>query len=369
MRVLSRAVLTEVGTQFAFFAAVFIALIALGVATPLVKQGAPVEAVAGFLVDQSALFSMLALPLALVTAVLTTIGRMREEGELTALQAAGISTWAVARALLPLSIGLAVWLAIAAHLLLPHLTLAAIAGRDDLMRQAIAAQVGRRQPIVNNDGVIVSANAIKGDTLSGVFGALEQKDGSLLVCYSPSARLVARPEGEAWVGDRPGQIAYAGLQLDGARLLISEPGHDGQPGRVTTGVLSRWVVGVPGRSVDFSNNAEVKATTAISAELAAGVADPKRRTALQLAWHVRWMLPVAALGQWLFACGLGLAMGRGNRLVAAVVGIVVVVGNLALSYAAAKELALAAHVNPGWFVWPPSLLMAAIGAWLLWRHR
>lgn len=369
MRVLSRAVLVEVTAQAWFYATVFLGLICAGAAAPLIKQGAPVDAVAAFLLLQLPLISLIALPLALTTSVLAVLGRMREDGELTALQAAGISTWAVVRAFLPLVVVLTVWMGIAAHLLLPWLTLAAFAGRDDLMRQAIAAQVGRRQPIINHEGTIVSANAISGDELSGVFGAQQNRDGTLMVCFAPSARLVARPENDTWVGDQKDSAPATGLQLDDVRLLISEPAKDHHPGKATTGILASWVVGVPGRTVDFSNNAEVLATGALSAQLAAGVGDPSRRRALQLAWHVRWMIPAAIVAQWLFACGVGLAMGRGNRLLAAVLGIVVVAGQLAVSYAAAKEVARVAAVNPGWLVWPPVVLLAVAGAWLLWRNR
>ena len=79
MRVLTRAVLREAGVQTLIYAAAYLGLIAVGVAAPLLKQGAPLGAVLGFLPGNLLLISILALPLAFVTALLSTIGRMRED--------------------------------------------------------------------------------------------------------------------------------------------------------------------------------------------------------------------------------------------------------------------------------------------------
>ena len=91
MRVLDRACLKESGINFLFYGLGYLGLIAVLICAPLLKQGAPLLAVLGFLPDNLMFISMLALPLAMVTAILATIGRMREDGEITALMAAGVS--------------------------------------------------------------------------------------------------------------------------------------------------------------------------------------------------------------------------------------------------------------------------------------
>src|SRR5688572_27898713 len=103
MRTLARAVLGESIGWFLVYLIAYVALIALALGAPLVRKGAPLDAVALFLVDQFVFLAVVVIPLAMVTAILGVIGRMREEGELTAMMAGGISTWAVGHSLLPLA--------------------------------------------------------------------------------------------------------------------------------------------------------------------------------------------------------------------------------------------------------------------------
>jgi lipopolysaccharide export LptBFGC system permease protein LptF len=147
MRVLDRSCLREAGINFLFYGASYLGLIAVVICAPLLKQGAPLGAVLGFLPDNLLFISMLALPLAMVTAQLTTIGRMREDGEITALMAAGVSTTKIVMSLLPLSLLLATWLGFSAHVLLPHVAKRLMEGRAEVLRQATATQVSRRAPI------------------------------------------------------------------------------------------------------------------------------------------------------------------------------------------------------------------------------
>lgn len=382
MRVLPRACLREAGGLFLFYAAIYLALILVGFATPLLKQGAPVEAVFFFLVDQIPFLTTLSFPLALITATLATIGRMREDGEITALMAAGVSTWAVARAFLPITVVVAAYLGLTAHLLLPHFAERAIVGRENLMRQAIAAQVGRRVPLWDRDGMVVSANGVAGDELSGVFGVQLAKDGQLFVCYAPHARLVAKPEGENWQSSRSDEIAALGLEMEDARFLVREAPKDGHAPQVTTGYAPRPVVGVPGPTKDFSNRPELLSTPELWRRIDDERANIQRLGdlgqrrdrerylhSLERSFHVRFLLPLAVLAQWSFACGLGFALGRGNRLIAVVLGLVIVAVSLMPSMVLAKEVGDALSINAGWIVWLPSVFLSCAGVWLLWRHR
>nr|MBA3845561.1 LptF/LptG family permease [Planctomycetota bacterium] len=151
MRTLRHAVLREAIGWFVVYATAYLALIGLALGAPLVRKGAPLDAVALFLVDQFVFLGVIVLPLAMVTALLGVIGRMREEGEITALMAGGISTWGVARALLPLACVLALLVAYASHWLMPAAMRRVFEGESQLAQQMIATQVARRVPIVAKD--------------------------------------------------------------------------------------------------------------------------------------------------------------------------------------------------------------------------
>lgn len=380
MRVLTRACLREATGHFLFYGSVYLALIAVAVATPLLKQGAPLMAVIAFLPDQLLLISVLALPLALVTALLATVGRMREEGELTALQAAGVGTWKVALALLPLALGLAVWMGLFAHLLLPRVALGLMQGRSDLLRQALTAQVGRRAPIYQGEeGTIVAADGVDGDRLLGVFGVVLDRNGGITACFAPSARWVADPDALSEAGassgvtgrTADGEIAGMGLELLDARLLSREAAAAGKPPRVTSGDIPDWTVLLPDKVRDFADRADMISTP----ELLRRIATPRTqdsdwvRRSYERAFHTRLLLPVLPLVYWAFAVGLALAMGRGNRMLAVCLGLVTVVATLVPSYGLAKEIGERVSFNAGWLVWPANVALAAAGGWLLWRHR
>lgn len=363
MRVLTRTVLRESLGLGAFYGAVYIGIILAGVAAPLLKQGAPLGAVLAFLPEQAVLLGMIALPLAMVTAFLAVIGRMREAGELTALQAAGVSPWRVAGATLPVALLLAVWIGIAAHLLLPALSLRLLEGRSQLLRQALGAMVERRRPVFQQDRLVLAAHAAEEDRLRGLFGVQVGEDGSVAAVFAPEARWVVDPGGD---DEEPA----LGLEMRGALMMAREAGDTP---RIATALIPAWSVRLPAARRSFAD----KADSLSSAELlrrirSQPVATPSERRALrsyERAWHTRMMLPVSVIAFWAFACGLGLAAGRGNRLVAVCAGIVTVVATLLPALVLAKELGAELSVSAAVWVWPMPLLIGVIGAWLLWRHR
>jgi lipopolysaccharide export LptBFGC system permease protein LptF len=363
MRVLPRTVLREVLLLAGFYAAVFLGLILAGAAAPLIKQGAPLGAVLAFLPQQAVLLGMLALPLAMVTSFLACIGRMREDGELTALQAAGVGTWQVARATLPLAIGLAILLGAAAHLWLPRMAANLMSGRKELLSQAIAAQVERRKPIRQDANGILAANAVEEDRLIGVFGVQIGEDGGLAALFAPTARWIVDPGAE----DEP---VVLGLQLDRAFAIMSE---GGAAGRVATAVIPSMSTRLPGDGVKLQDKADALSTGELLTRIrTAPERTMRERRAMrnyERAWHTRLMLPVAVIAFWAFACGLGLAAGRGNRMLAVCLGVVTVVATLFPAMILAKEVGERLTIDAGVWVWPPPILLGAMGAWLLWRHR
>ena len=88
-----RAINRETSFRFGFYAIGFIALALLGGLGADGQARRALEAIAPLLPEECLFFAVIVLPVAMVSAMLTVIGRMREEGELIALAAAGISTW------------------------------------------------------------------------------------------------------------------------------------------------------------------------------------------------------------------------------------------------------------------------------------
>lgn len=362
MRLLDRVVLGETLRQALFFAALYLGAILAAAAAPLLKQGAPPLAVLAFLPAQAALFALVALPLAMVTAILACLGRMREDGELTALRAAGIGAWRVAVATLPLGVLLALLLAVAAHAWLPGLAGRLLSGRQELVSQAVAAQVERRRPIVQEREGLLAAHAVDEDRLRGVFGIHRSEEGGQAVVYAPEARWVADP------GDDEEPPALA-LELRDAAALWQDA-----DGRVATAVLPTLSTRLPRARIQLQDKADALASGELLRRLSEATAadTPRARRALrsyERAWHTRLMLPVSALAFWCFACGVGLAIGRGHRLYAACLGVVAVVVALFPALVLAKEVGERLAVHAGVWVWPAPLAAGALGAWLLWRHR
>ncbi|MCX8039768.1 MAG: LptF/LptG family permease [Planctomycetota bacterium] len=361
MRLLDRIVLGEALRQTAFFALVFLGLILVAAATPLLKQGAPPLAVLAFLPRQAALFALLALPLAMVTAILATLGRMREDGELVALRAAGIAAWRVALSTLPLAIALALFLALAVHWWLPPLAGELLAGRQELVSQAVAAQVERRRPILQERNGMLAAHAVEGELLRGVFGIYQPDEGGLSVIYAPRARWVMDSGDE----DEPPALA---LELSEAIALLRDA-----EGRVATAQIPVLSTRLPRARVHWQDKADAMSSGELLRRLRTATDEtPRARRQLrsyERAWHTRLMLPLSAFAFWGFACGLGLAMGRGNRLFAACIGVVTVVGALFPALVLAREVGEQLHIHAGIWVWPGPLAVGALGAWLLWRQR
>jgi lipopolysaccharide export LptBFGC system permease protein LptF len=371
MQVLNRACLRECAVNFAFYACAYLALIAVVICAPLLKQGAPLGAVLGFLPDNLLFISMLALPLALVTALLATVGRMREDGEITALMAAGVSTFKIATAMLPLALMLAAWLGFAAHVLLPHVAKRLMEGRSEVLRQATATQVSRRKPIFQSedDTAMVAAVGVDDDRLINLFGIQMDKDaiegqGAITVCFAPEARFVTDPD--ALSANQSG-----GLELHRAWFMRRGRATSDTP-EVMTGILPLWSLRLPEQRQKLSDVQDTLSTAELRQRLGSTVETKDNRgyvRGLERAWHIRWIIPVAVIGYWAFATGLGLTMGRNNRLLAVFLGLLTVVTTLVPSFGVVKSLGGDLRMDAGWILWPPPILLAISGAWMLRRQR
>ncbi len=391
MRTLRHAVLREAIGWFVVYATAYLALIGLAMGAPLVRKGAPLDAVAMFLVDQFVFLGVVVLPLAMVTALLGVIGRMREEGEITALMAGGISTWGVSRSLLPLACVLALLVAYASHWLMPAAMRRVYEGQSQLAQQMIATQVARRVPIVTKDrkgpggtvnqSTVLAAVSAERQSLRHVFAVHESPDGRR-VCYAPEARWL-------WLE----QEQQLGFDLIEPALIQSEPAKAGKPREmVSVFIENHWsirandwetVSGDPNERANLfqrGGDLALTAETMTTRKLVERITDfdriqreegrsIKHLRELQRTLHFRLMLPVAVLTYWAFACGMGLSLGRGNRLFAMCLGIVVVIATIIGPWITAKNLKASLPFSPGFILWPPVLVVGLYGCWLMWRRR
>jgi lipopolysaccharide export LptBFGC system permease protein LptF len=387
MRVLDRACLKEAGLNFVFYGLGYLGLIAVLLCAPLLKQGAPLLAVLSFLPDNLMFISMLSLPLAMVTAMLATIGRMREDGEITALMAAGVSSFRIALALLPLAVLLAVWLGIAAHVILPHVAKRLIEGRADLANPAARAQIARHRPIYQTQGDqdIVSAVGVDGDLLQQLFAVHFDRPSDpkspILVVYAPQARFVTDPmvlrslESQTVASSDTKELpmkSVGALELRQAWMVRAQPGDPSPDAPVTTGTFPYF----PMMLLDHQQNLSDMQDAFSTGKLLEMIRDTKITDenrgyvrGLERAWHTRWMIPCAVFIYWAFAIGLGLLLGRSNRLLSIFLGLLTVVATLIPGFGVVKSLGPSLMFDAGWLLWPPVLLLGLAGAWLLWRLR
>ncbi|MHC5067629.1 MAG: LptF/LptG family permease [Planctomycetota bacterium] len=488
---LTRQIAWDASRLFAFYAVAFIALIAIALAAPLVRGGAPLGDVLVFLPNLLAMPATLCLPLAMITSVLATLGRMRDDGELIALQAAGISTLTAARASAPLALLTALMVGLLAHHVLPDATRNWRIGKAELLRQAVATKVARRRFIVEDDrNGAVAANAIEDGVLKGVFGRY-QGNGELLV-YAPQARWVAGGDGlsleleqarlmrfddnnrisasglcealtidlnqgqardnsEARLGRDSGdlhashRLSISSALWQQALIDLADQDRDGDPGRLLDHTLAgpveplaaaRWYDRHRGLAQAAANHqlqswggsdldliaighgalasgfypdlltaavehggqqaAAVVGRLTLDRILHPHLAPAAHSRVLELLlervtranwheettnrvtrqlrdeqmnWHLRWLLPCATIAGWLLACGLALGGLGGNRMIAVGIAIGAVLITLLPGLAAVKGLRGRLLFNPAWIMWPPTTLMAVIGATLAWRRR
>ena len=96
MGTLSRYLLLRATGRFALLLMVFLGIIAGGQIALAINKGVPPDALGPALLGMCLLAMPLALPLALTTAVLVTMGGLQRDGELRALAASGIAPASVA---------------------------------------------------------------------------------------------------------------------------------------------------------------------------------------------------------------------------------------------------------------------------------
>ena len=349
MKALTRYVMARVAVRSLTLLGVFLAVLVGGQLGLFIGRGVPPQALLPIVGTMLILSLPVALPMAVATAVLVVLGGMTRDGEMQALAAAGVDPRRAALRAWPVVAGAMVVAALLVHVAWPLAIGDLRANQGRLAQTLIAAKVAALEPIWDEKGASAWAASIEGRRLRDVVVRVRQ-EGDDTILYAPSARWALVAEGVEF-------------RLDGVRLI--QRTHDGG---LRTGEAARWST-LQGGSGLLETEPDSMTTREVLATLAKGEGSTKNERArfnnARLTLHLRLYLPVAVAAFALFAAGLALVLGTAESLVA--VGLVIVVAAVS-SYPAigyVKNNPGRPQMDPGLFLWTPTLLLAVTGWWML----
>lgn len=378
MRILSRTCLGEATRLFFFYLSAYALLTALAVSTPLLHKGAPFSAVIGFIPYQLLYTAPFLVPLALCTAILSCLGRMREDGELIALRSVGISAFYIVRGILPLILALGLFMSALQHFILPEVSLAIRAGRSDLVRQGVSTRINRGEAIwrQKNRGQMLMAQGTDGLHLHHLVAHNSGGPGRDMFVYAPHGTWRYKDD--------------LHLESQDLRFIDLRRHEDGRLYEVITGTVPRssQIIRSSGVSERQQDKADVKHFTELNRDiqvLRQELRDQRqpgysihdrghRHTQEQLrnhqyTWHTRMAIPYSLLAYFLLAAGLALSLPIRNRLLALFIGTLLIIANLLPGMIAVKGMGQYLRFNPGILIWLPNTITAVIGSLLIWRKR
>lgn len=256
---LDRQCLREASRLALFYAIGFLAVMSSTLIAPLINGGAHPLDVLMTLPQQLAMPATIILPMALATALLATVGRMQADGELIALQAAGIPFHRVVLALAPLVLFTTLLVGWLAHWALPDGYRQVGEVKTELLRQAVPTVVARGEPIMSDRTGSLTALEATGHTLHGVCAWLQEDDGSMLTVYAPAAR---------WVSAGGKEQATLRLELDQLRgFHSSAAGATGGADTVAYLDFPALVIDIEAELRDWSLKPDAQDTSALAAAI------------------------------------------------------------------------------------------------------
>ena len=187
MGILSRYLLLRTTGRFLLLLLVFLGIIAGGQIALFIGKGVPPDALVPALLGMGLLAMPIALPLAMTTAVLVTMGTLQRDGELRALAAVGISPVNITARLAPLIAFGVITAALLSHLAMP---IAMRSFRENVSRSAQAAmayRVASHKSILSEADTSVYARAAAGKELEDLY-LFGNSQGSAVVAHAKRAR-------------------------------------------------------------------------------------------------------------------------------------------------------------------------------------
>jgi lipopolysaccharide export LptBFGC system permease protein LptF len=384
---LARYVVRRLAGRFALLLAVFVGVVGGGQIGILLGRGVPPEALMPVVPSMLLFATSIALPLAMTTAVLVSLGGMQQDGEIQALASAGISHRAVVWRLSPV-----VALGVVGSLVLSHLAMpVAVADirdhKERFLQAMVATCVVRQQPIITEGPTTVWAGDAHGHRLRDVYFH-NQEGQTFTAIYAPAAR---------WTLSERGIV----LQLQDVSLI-----QRGEDGRIVAGHRERWNVwhdpessgrigacsacryefprtgpqALP-RGVDVAVCPRCQAETRRQVEPDAMSTprlfaelkriDPEKERSqfnnARLAMHLRFFLPVSLIAFALFAAGFALVLGTADNLPGVAVVVLLATVFIYPAFGYVKTNVGEPQMDPGWLLWPPISVLAMIGWFMV--HR
>jgi lipopolysaccharide export LptBFGC system permease protein LptF len=349
---LSRYILKRTGLRFLLLFAVFMGVLVGGQLALFLGRGIPPESCLPLIQAMALLAVPIALPVSLATAILVVIGGMVQDGEFRALASSGVSHRRVLVRLFPVILAAMALCGFLTHVVLPMGLADMRANQGKLLKTAIASRVAEGESMADHKGMDVWVGSADGPRLQDVRAMLKRGDEQIAI-YAPEARWVLADQG-------------IHLECQDVQMLVRQPGRhvmtlDTQryaylfdheltkrqkvyPDALSTPEVMRLADTPPGpdEKHDVYNNA-------------------------RLALHFRFFLPLSLIAFGLLAMGLGLVSGTDQNLLGVVIIVVVVGAVVVPTFGYVKNQTSQPQVSPGFLLYPPAVLVAALGAWMAWN--
>jgi lipopolysaccharide export LptBFGC system permease protein LptF len=350
---LSRYLLVHTGARFGLLFVIFAGVLVGGQFGLLIGRGVPPEATLPVL-QGMLLFSLpFSLPIALSTALLVILGAMRQDGELRALAASGVGHQRVVVRLLPLVLAGVAVSVVFSHMVMPAAAANLRANMGRMAQSAIAERVASNEPALEQKNVTLWVGAADGAKLQQIHALQVEKNGELSALFAPSAHWANSERGIMLEAEH---VQAVQRQADGNLLLLDLDHYD---------YLREEDAKSIGRAQ--ADTLPTSAVWALAQQPPARGEDLSAYNNARLTLQFRLFLPVALVAFCLFAIGLGLAFGTAQNLPGVVIMVVTVALVTLPAFGYVKSNLRATQINPGFLLWPPALVVAALGLWLLWR--
>ncbi|TVR12552.1 MAG: LptF/LptG family permease [Planctomycetota bacterium] len=374
---IDRVIIREVLKLLLIYSGGFLVLFAIAISAPLVNRGAPLWDVLLFLPNQLVFPAILAIPLALITALLSTLARMREDGEVIALMASGVNPLRFCYATAPIVLASSFLVLVLSHVVMPAAFQNYDREKGRLIRQAMATTVARQEPIyqihTRDQQVTLAAHSAAGATLEHVFAWRTDEHGRLFVGYAPRAEWSYAQDHEH------GQTHdLLGLNLIDVRTLGFTPDHifhgtrsDTTTSAIIAGTLPYWSLALQQDTGGGRMRPDATPSPTLRREirkLKAENGSDSRLRRLQLAYHLRWLVAGGIPAWWLFATGIALTVPARSRLVAIVIGLFTVTGSILPAIGIVRGMRGHLAIHPSIILWSPLILVALIGILMIWRR-
>lgn len=358
-------VVRRTAARFALLLAVFIGVIAGGQIALAMRQGVPPDALGPALAGMVMLSLPIALPLALTTAVLVTIGAMNRDGELRALAACGISEVTVVARLWPLVVLGVMLSALLSHVVMPAAMGVIRANKGRFYQAGIAYRVGAQRSFVNDQGTSAWARSAAGKTLQDIY--LVHSDGD--------AQTTMHAADAGWYLGRTGSEDGLGIELRDVRAL-----RRFADGRVQTAEMPRAHYAVLDRTPaqDQIENPDAQPTARVLETVRTWKPPPIVNGRAQgpkvdvynnarLTLQLRLYTPVALAIFAIFAAGLALILPTTDNLLGVILVVVIVAGSTVPAVMFVKTSVDHPQLDPGLLLWPPAGVLLGLGVAILLR--